>query len=131
MGRRAKTIFMRMDLELADESRLPPRRGQVLRLAACGLSSECIAEELGISANTVDWHLNELKDQFCAFSRADLISQGWMHGLLRAKSAIRACVFVLAVFSSYQMSPARTTRPVRNGKIATYYRLSRSETAAS
>lgn len=104
MARRAKTIFPRMDAELADKSSLPPRRGQVLELAAKGLSTECIAQKLGISPNTVAWHLDELKDQLCALSRVDLISQGWMHGLLRA----RMLAWVLMAFS---MMPAMRTRP--------------------
>lgn len=103
MGR-AKTIFPRMDVELADKSSLPPRRGQVLELAAKGLSTENIAAELGISPNTVSWHLDELKDQLCALSRVDLISQGWMHGLFRA----RMLAWMLMAFS---MIPAMRSRP--------------------
>ena len=103
MGR-AKTIFPRMDVELADKSSLPPRRGQVLELAARGLSTESIAAELGISPNTVSWHLDELKDQLCALSRVDLISQGWMHGLFRA----RMLAWMLMAFS---MMPAMRSRP--------------------
>lgn len=103
MGR-ARTIFPRMDVELADKSSLPPRRGQVLELAAKGLSTESIAAELGISPNTVSWHLDELKDQLCALSRVDLISQGWMHGLFRA----RMLAWMLMAFS---MMPAMRSRP--------------------
>lgn len=104
MGRRAKIIFPRMDVELADESRLPPRRGQVLRLTAQGLSTKDIADRLGISVQTVEWHMGELKDQFCAFSRVDLISRGWMQGLFRA----RALAFLLMAFSTF---PAMRSRP--------------------
>lgn len=104
MGRKARITFPRMDVELADESRLPPRRGQVMRLTAQGLSSRDIAEQLGISIQTVEWHLGELKDQFCAFSRVDLISQGWMQGLFRA----RALALLLMAFA---MMPAMRSRP--------------------
>ncbi len=104
MGRRAKIIFPRMDVELADEKRLPPRRGQVMRLTAQGLSSKDIADRLGISVQTVEWHLGELKDQFCAFSRVDLISQGWMQGLFRA----RMLAWMLMAFSTM---PAMRSRP--------------------
>lgn len=104
MGRRAKIIFPRMDVELADENRLPPRRGQVMRLTAQGLSSKDIADRLGISVQTVEWHLGELKDQFCAFSRVDLISQGWMQGLFRA----RMLAWMLVAFSTL---PAMRSRP--------------------
>ncbi len=104
MGRRAKTIFPRMDVELADKTKLPPRRGQVLELVGRGLSTEDIAIELGISPNTVTWHLDELKDQLCALNRVDLISQGWMHGLFRA----RMLAWALMAFSTL---PALRSRP--------------------
>ncbi|MGP4843348.1 LuxR C-terminal-related transcriptional regulator [Marinobacter sp. 1Y8] len=127
----ARKTYKRLELELAIEDAMPPRRSQVFLKTACGMSASEIAAELRISEKTVEWHVNEIKDQLCAMNIKDAISQGWMHGLLRAKGAIRACAFVLAVFSSYQMAPARTTRPVRNARVASYYRLSRSETAAS
>lgn len=104
MSRKSRITFPRMELELADETGLPPRRGKVLELAGRGMSTKDIAAELGVSVDTIDWHLNELKDQLCAFSRADLISQGWMHGLFRA----RALAVVLMAFS---LMPALRSRP--------------------
>lgn len=104
MSRKPRITFPRMEVELADPSALPKRRGQVLELAAAGKQSKEIAREMGISVETVDWHLNELKDQLCAFSRADMISQGWMHGLFRA----RALAFLLMAFS---LMPAMRSRP--------------------
>lgn len=124
---RAKIIFPRMDLELADASRLPKRRGQVLELAARGLSSKKIGLELGISSETVDWHLNELKDQLCAFSRADLISQGWMHGLLKARAAIRTTAFLLAVISLMPMIRNRAPRASTQRPAASAMRIGRRE----
>lgn len=117
MGRKAKIIFPRMDLELADDTRLPRRRGQVLELAARGMNSKEIARELEISPETVDWHLNELKDQLCAFSRADLVSQGWMHGFFRARAlAVLLMAFAVAPATRSRPSPINGTRPpvVRN-----------------
>ena len=75
-----------------------------MRLTAQGLSSKDIADRLGISVQTVEWHLGELKDQFCAFSRVDLISQGWMQGLFRA----RMLAWMLVAFSTL---PAMRSRP--------------------
>lgn len=117
MGRKAKIIFPRMDVELADETRLPRRRGQVLELAARGYSTDQIADELEISPNTVDWHLDELKDQLCALSRVDLVSQGWMHGLLRARMLAWLLMFsALAPSLRSRPKPVNETRPpvVRN-----------------
>ncbi len=117
MGRKATKIFPRMDVELADKTKLPPRRGQVLELVGRGFSTEDISIELGISPNTVAWHLDELKDQLCAINRVDLISQGWMHGLFRARMLawmLMACSLIPVMRS--RPSPVNGTRPpvVRN-----------------
>lgn len=84
---RAKLYFERMEAELADPDMLPKRRGQVMECAAAGMQSKEIARALGISVDTVNWHLAELMDQFHAASRLDLVSQGWMHGILKARKA--------------------------------------------
>ena len=104
MGRRQKPHYPRMELELADETLLPPRRAEVVMLAARGMSAKEIGRALHISPETVSWHLDEAKDQFHAHSRVDLISQGWMQGLFRA----RVLAVVLAGFA---MMPALRSRP--------------------
>ncbi|MDG5498931.1 LuxR C-terminal-related transcriptional regulator [Marinobacter sp. BGYM27] len=126
-----KKHFQRQEVELAIRDAFPPRRGSVYEMACNGFSAAEIAANLSISARTVEWHLDEVKGQLSAINLRDAISQGWMHGLLKAKGGVRACAFILAIFSSYQMAPARTVRTARTAKVASYYRLSRSETAAS
>lgn len=104
MGRRQKTHYPRMEVELADKTLLPPRRAEVVTLADRGLTAKEIARELGIDPATVNWHLDEARDQFHAHSRVDLISQGWMRGLFRAR--------VLAVFMmGIAVVPALRSRP--------------------
>ncbi len=117
MGRRQKTTYPRMEVELADTSLLPPRRAEVVMLAARGMSTKAIARQLGISPATVEWHLDEAKDQFHALDRVDLVSQGWMQGLFRA----RMLAWMLMAFSTIpalrsRPSPMNGTRPpaVRN-----------------
>ena len=112
MGPKARITSRRQEVELTDESRLPKRRGQVLRMAASGMSTSEIAIDLGVSISTIEWHMNELKDQLCAYSRADMISQGWMHGLLRARSLafiLLGCALIPAVRS--RPAPVSNTRP--------------------
>ncbi|WP_342632186.1 helix-turn-helix transcriptional regulator [Marinobacter alkaliphilus] len=104
MGRRQKPQYPRMIVELADESLLPPRRAEVVMLAARGMSAKEIARQLDISPDTVNWHLDEAKDQFHAHSRVDLISQGWMQGLFRA----RMLAWALMAFATV---PAMRSRP--------------------
>ena len=104
MTRRRRPTYPRMEVELADTTLLPPRRAEVLKLAARGLSSKAIARELGISPATVEWHLYEAKDQFHALTRLDLISQGWMQGLFRARMLAWAMI-------ALSMAPALRSRP--------------------
>ncbi len=104
MGRRQKPTYPRMEVELADTNLLPPRRAEVVMLAARGHSTKSIALKLGISPATVEWHLDEAKDQFHALTRLDLISQGWMQGLFRA----RMLAWMLVAFSAL---PAMRSRP--------------------
>lgn len=104
MGRKARITFPRMVVELADRTALPKRRGEVFELAARGMQSKEIARALDISVHTVDWHLGELADQLCAINQKDLISQGWMHGLLRA----RVLAWALILCSTL---PAMRSRP--------------------
>jgi len=107
-----KTTYPRHEVELADETLLPPRRAEVVMLAARGMTSKEIGKELGISPGTVTWHLNEAQDQLHAHSRVDLISQGWMCGLFRARAlafVLMACATVPALRSHPR--PVNGTRP--------------------
>ena len=117
MGRKQKPHYPRMEVELADTTLLPPRRAEVVTLAARGMSAKEIGRQLGISPATVEWHLDEAKDQFHAVTRLDLISQGWMQGLFRARVLGWALVFAaMAPAMRSRPSPMTGTRPpaVRN-----------------
>ncbi|NWN92267.1 helix-turn-helix transcriptional regulator [Marinobacter adhaerens] len=112
MGRRQKPTYPRMLVELADTTLLPPRRAEVVMLAARGMSAKEIARDLGISPDTVSWHLDEAKDQFHAHSRVDLISQGWMQGLFRARMLAWALLAFAAVPAMRSRpSPVSSSRP--------------------
>ncbi|SOB76145.1 regulatory protein, luxR family [Marinobacter sp. LV10R510-11A] len=104
MSRKPRTTYPRMLVELADTTLLPPRRGEVVMWAARGMTAKEIGRALHISPETVSWHLDEAKDQFHASSRVDLISQGWMQGLFRA----RMLAWALLVLSA---GPALRSRP--------------------
>lgn len=123
----ARKTYQRLEVELAMKDAMPPRRSQVFVKAASGMSAAEIAEDLHISVKTVEWHLDEVKGQLCAINIKDAISQGWMHGLLRAKGFVRACALLLALFSSYQIGPARAPRAPRNAKGSEFVRVARHE----
>ena len=123
-----KHVFRRQEIEVNAGGMIPPRRAQVFELAACGKATKEIARELGVSPETVNWHLDELKDQFGATSRVDLVSQGWMHGILSARQAVRALALFLAILST---GPAiRTCRSLRSpaSRVVQSQRIGRRET---
>lgn len=86
-----------------------------------------IARALGISVDTVNWHTAELMDQFHAASRLDLISQGWMHGILKARKATVATAFMLAMFASLPMGRTRVSRVSSPRPVASTGRVGRRE----
>ena len=122
-----KIYFERLQAELADRNILPERRGLVLECAASGMTNKEIARALGISVDTVAWHMSELADQFHARTRQDTISQGWMHGILRARKSVTATAFVLAMFASLPMARSRVTRVNTTRPVASVMRLGRFE----
>lgn len=115
----SRKVYPRLDVELAIMDAFPPRRGLVYEMSCNGFSNDQIGERLGISSRTVEWHLDEVKNQLCALNIKDAISQGWLHGLLRAKSVVRACALVLAIFSSMHSGYARLPRSPGNARAAT------------
>jgi DNA-binding NarL/FixJ family response regulator len=52
---------------------LSPRERDVLELASAGLSTKAVARELGISPNTVKFHLQSAFDKLGATSRAEAV----------------------------------------------------------
>ena len=116
---RTRKTYQRMEVDLAHPEAFAPRRGEMFRLLATGMTLKEVARELDVSPETVAWHLDELKDQFCATSRVDLINQAWMHGLLQARTAVAILVIALCLLSAMPMARTRTTRTVQTRPAAT------------
>lgn len=110
---RRRHYYQHLQADLADASHLTPRRAAVLRMAANGCTTQEIANDLGISPETVVTHLDALKDQFCAMNRADLISQAWMHGILAARHAATALVFALCILAMFPVARVNTRTPIQ------------------
>lgn len=121
-----RITFAQQEVELATPDALTPRRGQVLALAANGLTSQAIADELGITVDTVNCHLDALKDQFCATNRSQLISQGWIHGILQARRSVHALTLALALLAAMPSVRVRTARPGHPRPVASQ-RIGRQE----
>jgi two-component system, NarL family, nitrate/nitrite response regulator NarL len=62
--------------------RLTPRETEVLELLADGLSNRAIAQQLGISAHTVKFHVDALLDKLSARSRTQVVVKAVRQGLL-------------------------------------------------
>ena len=67
----------------ADPDRLTERELDVLELVTRGLRNKEIAQSLGISENTVKFHLKNILEKLHAGSRAELAARAISEGLLR------------------------------------------------
>ncbi len=61
---------------------LTPKEGDVLRLLACGMPNKRIATELGLSSETVKWHVKKLFAKLNAGSREHAVERARMLGLI-------------------------------------------------
>jgi two-component system, NarL family, response regulator YdfI len=64
------------------EERLTPRELEVLSLMAEGLSNRVIAERLGISDQTVKFHVASVCGKLDALNRTDAVRRGLQRGLI-------------------------------------------------
>jgi LuxR family maltose regulon positive regulatory protein len=62
---------------------LTPKEGEVLQLLAAGLPNKRIAAELGLSSETVKWHVKKLFAKLNAGSRDHAVERARMLGLVR------------------------------------------------
>lgn len=62
--------------------RLTPRESEVLDLVADGLSNKAVASRLGISDETVKFHLTAIFGKLGASNRTDAVRQALRRGLL-------------------------------------------------
>jgi len=72
----------RLQLEPPRHSVLTQREREVLRMVASGYSNVVMANQLGISAKTVDTHRTHLMEKLGLHSRADLTRYALQHGYL-------------------------------------------------
>jgi DNA-binding NarL/FixJ family response regulator len=61
---------------------LTPREIEVLELVAEGLSNKAVAVRLGISDQTVKFHLTSISGKLGAINRTDAVRQGVRRGLI-------------------------------------------------
>ncbi len=61
---------------------LTPREGEVLQALAAGLTNRAIARRLGVSENTVKFHVSAILTKLDAASRAEAVALGARRGLL-------------------------------------------------
>ncbi len=66
----------------ASPTAITPRRHEVLRMVASGLSYSAIARYLHISVDSVLSHVEALRRDLGARSRVELVSAAWAHKLL-------------------------------------------------
>ena len=70
------------DTAFAVEETLTPREVQVLELLAEGLPNKAIAERLGISDQTVKFHVSSISGKLGAANRTDAVRRAVRRGLI-------------------------------------------------
>jgi DNA-binding CsgD family transcriptional regulator len=73
---------IRMSTTEARSAALTPREREVMRLSAVGLTSAEIAEQLGMSARTVNQHVDNVADKLGTRNRAHTVAEIVRRGLL-------------------------------------------------
>jgi two-component system response regulator NreC len=68
--------------EKSKSQALTPRQREVLRLVADGLTSQKVGEELGLSARTVDRHIENMLRRLNMHSRVELVRYAIREGLI-------------------------------------------------
>jgi LuxR family maltose regulon positive regulatory protein len=80
---RVETLTAPESTPAAGRAILTPKEQAVLELLAGGLPNKRIATELGLSADTVKWHVKKLSAKLGAGSREHAVARARMLGLLR------------------------------------------------
>ena len=69
-----------------DRALLTEREREILRLAACGMSNARIADDLSVSARTVQAHLTHIFDKLAVGSRTEAVIAGLRRGVLHLEA---------------------------------------------
>jgi DNA-binding NarL/FixJ family response regulator len=77
-----REAFDALDDELAQAEPLTPREVQVLELLAEGLPNKAIAARLGISDQTVKFHVSSISGKLGALNRTDAVRRAARRGLI-------------------------------------------------
>lgn len=92
MARTSKR-YNRLEVELGNTDGLTKRQAEIALLMSKAFTNVEIANRLGISVDTVNSHIDALRDRFFATNRLDLLSQMWAHGFVEAKGPSTTCRF--------------------------------------
>jgi DNA-binding NarL/FixJ family response regulator len=83
VARRVLEIFRRFTPPAPDDSGLTPHETRVLKLLAEGHHLKTAARELGVSANTIGFHVKKIYTKLEVHSKAEAVAKALRHGLFR------------------------------------------------
>ena len=83
IARRVLTTFQRLSPPPPPERALSPRELDLVRLLAAGHSYKTAARELGVSLDTVRFHVRNVYDKLHAHSKSEAVAKALRAGLLR------------------------------------------------
>lgn len=72
-----RSLSIELTLAFGAKERVTPRREQIMRLAAMGMTDKQIAAKLEISRHTVDCHWRRLRERLSSASRTETVS-AWL-----------------------------------------------------
>ncbi|MBB20220.1 MAG: hypothetical protein CMP20_12275 [Rickettsiales bacterium] len=128
MGRRTHHFEHHLP-ELGDTSKLTPRQRDIVDLMRKGLTDREIAEVLGLGLETVKSHMENLRHHFDAVSKADLICQMWIHGILERPRMMSLVAFFLCALAAIPQGRTAVRTPTSRPKVAQVMRVGRHEIA--
>jgi DNA-binding NarL/FixJ family response regulator len=112
VSRGTKVKRKQPDVGWPESDALSDQQLAVLHLLASGASDSEMAAALGISVNTVDYHLKQLFQALGVHNRTGAILRGWQVGYLR-KRIVRSRRDTLAELGVGELAPTETTESER------------------
>jgi DNA-binding NarL/FixJ family response regulator len=89
IARKVVNTFRKLDPVDQQDADLSPRQLEILRLLAEGHSYKTCAESLGLSLDTVRFHVRRIYDRLHVHSRSEAVWKAFVSGVLQARRGVR------------------------------------------
>jgi DNA-binding NarL/FixJ family response regulator len=83
IARRVVTLFREIRPPAAADYQLTPHETRLLKLLVDGHNYKTAAQELGVSVNTISFHMRHIYEKLQVHSKSEAVSKALRHGLIR------------------------------------------------